>query len=182
MEAKIDDMVADRAFVVAREADGIYLFHRDGPPLPSFPVEMVAGETMFLERVDVAVMDQWGGYQPSEDQPVPVSPGQRVRVSLYWTALDAPGAERTVSVRMADSTGALVAQYDNLPGRGKKPTSWWEKGWQIRDVYYLDVASHAPPGPARIDVLVYDNVSGETVPFENGGAAHVCEVRLVPSF
>jgi hypothetical protein len=89
-------------------------------------------------------------------------------VSLYWEALVAPDAERTVSVRVTDGGGTLAAIYDNLPGQGKKPTSWWEEGWQIRDVYYLGISPQAVPGRGSISVLLYDSLSGEPVAFGDG--------------
>jgi hypothetical protein len=100
-------------------------------------------------------------------------PGQQVRVSLYWEALADPGpprshAERTVSVRFADVSGALVAQHDNMPGQGKKPTSWWREGWRIRDVYYLTVSPQARSGRGGLDVLVYDTYSSEAIPWDDG--------------
>jgi uncharacterized membrane protein len=171
LNAEIDNKVADPHYIVELEADGIYLFRQGGPPLPSFSVNAVAGGTMRLERVEVAPGDEDGIYRTASMAPVELQPGQEVRVSLYWEALDTPHAERTVSVRIADASGRLVAQHDSLPGGGKKPTSWWEKGWAIRDVYYLRILPDAPPGPGRLDVLVYDSGTGQVVRFGDGSQA-----------
>ncbi len=177
--ARIDDLVANTAYRVAMEGDGIYLFRRGGDEWPAFPVGRVADGTMCLERVEVAPRGEDGFYHPLADDPLRLRPGQEVRVSLYWEAVAAPEAERTVSVRIADATGRLVAVYDNMPGRGKKPTSWWKKGWQIRDVYYLTVAPDARPGVGSLEVLVYDSFTLETVPFDGEGeAVRVCGVYL----
>ena len=171
LNAEIDDMVADTRYVIDLEADGIYLFRQRGQPLSSFAVDAVADGTMRLERVEVAPSDEDGIYQTVSQAPVELQQGQEVRVSLYWEALAAPNAERTVSVRVADASGWLVAQHDSMPGHGTKPTSWWEKGWVIRDVYYLQVSPDAPPGPGRLEVLVYDSASGQVVPFGGGSQA-----------
>jgi uncharacterized membrane protein len=175
----IDNMVADPAYVVEQEGDGIFLIHRGGSSLPSTPVGAVVGGTMALVRVEVAVLDGDGLYRTVDQPMVEVEAGQQVRVSLYWEALEAVGAERTVSVRIAASSGALVAQYDTMPGQGKKPTSWWEKGWRIRDVYYLTVSPDAPVGLAGLNVLVYDSFALSTVSWEDGrGQATVCPVVI----
>jgi uncharacterized membrane protein len=171
LNAEIDNKVADPHYVIELEADGIYLFRQKQPPLPSFAVDAVVDGTMHLERVDVAPADEDGIYRAVPGAPVELQPGQEVRVSLYWEALDAPQAERTVSVRIADASGRLVAQHDGLPAAGIKPTSWWEKGWVIRDVHYLQVSPDAPPGPAWLDVLVYDSATGEVLPFGDGSQA-----------
>jgi hypothetical protein len=167
------------------EADGIYLFGHHADSLPFVTVDRVAGGTMVLERVDVAVEDDQGFFQPSprgyrtSDGTLDLQPGQRARVSLYWRALAAPEAERTVSVRIADSSGALIAQHDGLPGNGTKPTSWWQEGWEIRDVHYVQVSPDAQPGPGSVQVVVYDSHSLEIVPFATPGGEPVDHLRLL---
>jgi len=100
-----------------------------------------------------------------------------VRVSLYWQALAAPEAERTVSVRILDASGILVGQYDGLSGRGKRPTNWCKRGWRVRDVYDLSVSSSAQPGTGRTELLVYDTRSGGRLAWDGGtGQVQLCDV------
>jgi uncharacterized membrane protein len=176
MEAEIDDLIADTSYVVEWEADGIFLFRLGGEPQPSFSVDAVADGSMRLDRVEVAACDEEGIFHTVEQEPVRLQRGQEVRVSLYWEALAPSNAERTVSIRIADAADALVAIHDNLPGQGKKPTSWWQEGWQIRDVFYLTVSPQAQSGRGSLDVMVYDSSTGETVPFD--GKAEV--LKLCP--
>jgi hypothetical protein len=84
---------------------------------------------------------------------------------LYWAALAAPNAERTISVRLVDSLSALVAQHDSLPGEGNKPTSWWQEGWKLRDVHYINVPPVIQPGAGAIEIVVYDSYSSKVAPF-----------------
>jgi hypothetical protein len=143
-------------------------------------VNQVVDKTMQLERVEIAPLAQDGFYRPVADQPVVLRLGQEVRVSLYWQALAAPEAERTVSVRLVDASGALVGQYDGLPGRAKKPSSWWQEGWRIRDVYDLALSSTAELGPGRLELLVYDTFSGEPLSWDNGTTQlHVSGLQVV---
>jgi uncharacterized membrane protein len=179
MEARIDDMIADISYLIEWEADGIYLFHRGGEPLPAFDVDATVGGSMHLDRVEVAVCDKDGVFHTVAQEPVRLEQGQKVRVSLYWDALYTPNAERTVSIRIADASGALVAIHDNLPGQGKKPTSWWQEGWKIRDVYYLTISPQAQVGQGSLDVMVYDTFSSETVPFEGETEIlRLCQVTI----
>jgi hypothetical protein len=172
-------MIADPAYVIEWEADGIFLLHQGGEPLPSFDVDATADGSMHLDRVEVAARDETGIFHAVAQEPVRLERGQTVRVSLYWDALIAPDAERTVSVRITDAAGALVAIYDNLPGQGKKPTSWWQEGWKIRDVYYLTVSPQAQLGQGGLDVMVYDSLSSETVPFSDGTEIlRLCQVII----
>lgn len=181
MSDKIDDLIADTSYAIELEADGLYLFHRDGEPLPSFPVGAVVEGAMRLDRVEVAVADEEGRFRPASREPVEVRRGQEVRVSLYWEALAAPGAERTVSVRITGASGAIAASYDNLPGQGKKPTSWWQKGWQIRDVYYLTLPPETQAGQGSLDVLVYDTFTTQAVPFDGETQMlPLCDLLVTP--
>jgi uncharacterized membrane protein len=178
LNKEIDNILADPLYAVEMEADGIYLFRR-GDPLPSIAVDRVADGTMRLERVDVAVQDDHGILRVVEAGPIQIAPGGVVRVSLYWEALAAPQAERTVSVRISNDAGAVVAQHDGLPGQGTKPTSWWEEGWQVRDVHYLSVPPQVEPGQGTLDIVVYDSQSIQNVQFDDGSERlQVCPVRL----
>jgi hypothetical protein len=101
---------------------------------------------------------------------------------LYWEALAAPNAERTVSVRISDASGALIAAHDMQPSKGARPTSWWEQGWKFRDVYYMTVTPEALVGPGRLDVRLYDSFTLEPVPFDYGvESLKLCDVTLVES-
>lgn len=180
VERAIDDMVADVGYTIALQGDGIYLFQQGGRALPAIDVGQVVDETMELQRVEIAPLAHDGFYRPFALQSIVLRPGQAVRVSLYWQALVPPGAERTVSVRLFDASGVLVGQYDGLPGQGKKPTSWWQEGWQIRDVYDLVLSPAARVGPGRVDVLVYDTYSGEHLAWDSGTTQlHVSDVSVV---
>ncbi|HSM58024.1 MAG TPA: DUF2079 domain-containing protein [Candidatus Sulfomarinibacteraceae bacterium] len=165
MVFEIENLVAEPDITVRLEGDGIFLLEPDGEPLPAFPVERVAEEAIMLEKVDVAVADPASFYEPVADLPTPIRPGQTMRVSLYWRALDTPRGERTVSVRLAGEDGVLLAQQDMQPSHGARPTSWWEPGWYFRDVYYLSLPPEAPAGEATLAVNLYDSYTQEWVPF-----------------
>jgi uncharacterized membrane protein len=180
VERIVDEMASDVRYTVALQSKEIYLFQQGGSALPAVDVDQVVDRTMQLERVEIAPLAEDGFYRPVAHQPVVLRLGQEVRVSLYWQALAAPEAERTVSVRLVDASGALVGQYDGLPGRAKKPSSWWQEGWRIRDVYDLALSSTAKLGPGRLELLVYDTFSGEPLSWDNGTKQlHVSDLKVV---
>ena len=183
LAAVIAEILTNPSLSIEMEGDGIYLFHQAGESLPSFPVGAVFDETMLLDRAEIAVLGEDGFFHTIDREPLGVQVGQTVRVSLYWEALDAPGAEWTVSVRMADSAGVPIIQSDDRPGQGKRPTSDWETGLKIRDVHYLMPASSPRPQPeqATIDVVVYDNLTHEVAPLDDGTSIlHLADVILHP--
>jgi hypothetical protein len=136
---------------------------------------------MRLDRVEVAAGDADGVFHVASQAPVRLHRGQQLKVRLYWQALAAPNAERTISVRIVDRAGIPLVLYDNMPGQGKKPTTWWQTGWQIRDTYTLTLPPDAPAGPASLVVMVYDSYSREVVPFDGGTELlDICAIDIVP--
>ncbi len=169
LDWEINNLIVDPEMVVEAEIDGIYLIRQGGPQNPAFELGRTAEAAIHLDRVEVAVADDQGFFQTAERSPLTVTPGQLLRVTLYWEALAAPEGERTVSVRVEDATGALVAQYDTQPVEASRPTSWWEPGWRLRDVYYMTIAPGASLGPASLDLVLYDSYTQERVPFDGEG-------------
>jgi uncharacterized membrane protein len=178
LDEQIDNLMSDTSYTIEAEADGIFLFRKQDW---SFSNRYVVEDTMGLACGQVAVQDKKGGFWPVVERPVELKPGQRVRVSLHWEALADITQERTISVRIADASGRLVAQHDGWPGQGTKPTSWWKKGWTIRDIHYLDVSPDAQPVPGALSVVVYDSYSGEMVPIDGEvQMLRLCEVTITP--
>ena len=167
----INNLIADPNVVIETEVDGIFLIRNGGEPLPAHAVGLVAEESMLLDRVELAPADEHGHFVNTVGSPVQMQPGQTIRVTLYWEALATPPGERTVSVRIADETGWLFAQVDTKPSNGARPTSWWQPGWQLRDVYYLTLDPNTPGGKLSLDVLLYDSTTLAPIQFENGAEA-----------
>ncbi|UCG22890.1 MAG: DUF2079 domain-containing protein [Chloroflexota bacterium] len=176
LDWEINNLVVDPELIVDTEVDGIYLLRQGGAHNHAFAMGRTADDAIHLDRVEVAVADEEGVYQTATEAPLTISPGQELRVTLYWEALAAPEVERTVSVRVEDAAGALVAQYDSQPVQASRPTSWWQPGWRLRDVYYLTVAPEATLGPASLDLVLYDSYTGERAPFDDGDEA----LQLLP--
>ena len=174
---EINNLVVNPDIVIEAEADGIYLLHQGGQQKPSFPIGAVAEESIRLDRIEVAVADADGFFQTVSQSPLMAEPSQKIRVTLYWEALDAVESERTVSVRLKDAEGAIIAQQDMMPVQGSRPTSWWQPGWRLRDVYYLEVDANAAAGPASLDLVLYDSYSNERIPFDGFGE----QLQLIPT-
>jgi hypothetical protein len=173
LDAEIDNLLAEPSYLIELEADGIYLFARGGK---THSLDYVVGKGMQLVSADIAAQDERGLLGPGSREGVQLDPGDLVRVSLVWSALEAPQAERTVSVRIVEANGTLLTQHDGWPARGTKPTSWWEPGWQVRDVHYMTVPESAASGPASLRLLVYDSYSQEVIPFGDGQT----EIEILP--
>ena len=165
---EIVNLLAEPSTTIAAEVSGIYLLQPNGPPEPAYTIERSVEESILLEKAAIAVTDSEGFFINQTAESIPVQTGQTVRISLFWRALAAPQAERTISVRLADSAGNIVVQNDSSPAEATRPTSWWEEGWQFREVRYLQIPPNVQPGSLSVDILLYDSFTGEQLPFDNG--------------
>ncbi len=108
------------------------------------------------------------GYRLSADT---LHPGDGLGLSLYWQ----PGSELTsnltVFVHLIDGSQHIVAQRDQIPASGERPTTGWATGEVITDSYGLVVGADVPPGDYQLQIGWYDAISGERVPLVGG--AHV---------
>jgi len=177
---EINNLIADPTIIIDTEVDGIYLFRNWGEPQPSYSIKRTAEDSLHLDRAEVALTDEKGYYRSTTGNPILIQPGQTIRVTLYWNALAIPQGDRTVSIRLADETGWLIAQQDNMPSNGSRPTSWWQPDWQIRDVYYLTIPPETAVSEANLDILLYDSYSQEPIPFANtkDGIIHLSPVII----
>ena len=180
---EINNLIADPNNIIEEEVDGIYLFRNNSEPHPAFPINKIAENAIHLAKVEVAWADEKGYFHNTIESPLLLQPEQTIRITLYWNALDTPPGERTVSVRIADETGWLLDQQDNMPSNGARPTSWWQPGWQIRDVYYLTLPSETAVKNASLDILLYDSYTLEQVPFEDtdDGTIHLIPITVTES-
>jgi hypothetical protein len=135
------------------EQDGYYLFKmvhdgqkpRQGPWLWDVGLEL-GGYTL-------AQSDSLGAFQPITNC---LGAGCRLRVALYWKALDQLPADCSISVRLVAPNGELVAQDDCRPARGALNTLDWSVGRTIRDTHYLCVPADSLPVELALSVVVYD--------------------------
>ncbi|MCL4535849.1 MAG: DUF2723 domain-containing protein [Bacteroidetes bacterium] len=89
----------------------------------------------------------------------PPDDGDVVGVQLYWQAASLLERDYSVSVRMVDAGGAVVAQQDNQhPVLGMYPTSRWSAGEVVGDYYELPRRGLAP-GSYRLEVVVYERLA-----------------------
>jgi len=94
--------------------------------------------------------------------------GEPITLTLYWEALEgATGTDYAVFTHVLAADGHLVGQHDGPPAGGARPTAGWVPGEIITDQH---VMTFREPyiGPARIEVGLYDPVTLERAPTEEG--------------
>jgi hypothetical protein len=91
-----------------------------------------------------------------------VSPGEVLRVTLYWDALTQMTEDYTVFVHLlGEGTDSIWGQQDAQPGNGQFPTSLWEAGQTVRDDYEIAVEEATPPLVCIVEVGLYDADTGQ---------------------
>jgi hypothetical protein len=89
-----------------------------------------------------------------------------MRITLYWRALRTTDQPYTVSVRMVDKNGLVLAEQMSQPAAGTVPTTEWQAGEIVTDLYEIDIAS-SEPILANLEVRLLD-ADGDSVPLRNG--------------
>ncbi|HEX5414930.1 MAG TPA: glycosyltransferase family 39 protein, partial [Chloroflexota bacterium] len=90
--------------------------------------------------------------------------GNNLNLKVVWQARGTADRSYTVFVHLLDPTGKIVAQVDQAPGNGQRPTTTWAPGEFVEDTYTLAIPTDAPAGPYTIEVGLYDQQSGQRLP------------------
>ena len=107
-----------------------------------------------------------------ELEQVQAQPGDTVYLTLYWSALNAPAADYSISVHLVDENEIVQAQHDSYPATGSLPTTDWPTVRIIPDRHAMRISETAPaPQRLRVDIGVYNYATGERLPV--GGQAYV---------
>lgn len=164
-ELVVQNFIADLNYTILEEIDGIYHLKKErATSADAYPINRNIEGKMLLNRVEVATTDSNNFFQ-SVGGEIIARPNQTWRIALYWEALSDGIEERTVSVRLSAADGSLIAQNDSLPAEGIRPTSWWKKGQEIRDIHYFTIPDQVAPQTLSLDIVVYDSFAHNILPF-----------------
>jgi hypothetical protein len=134
------------------------------PLTPDHPLEFAFGEEIELV-----------GYDVSER----VTPGDRLRVALYWHALQSVPLDYKVFVHLFAPDGQLLAQHDSPPINWSYPTTRWLPGETIRDEHVLIIDPSAPRGDYVLSAGLYDTATGKRAVVRDASGNEISEQRVV---
>jgi len=92
------------------------------------------------------------------------APGGRIKVTLYWEALETIDRNYQVFVHLYD--GMMRAQHDGAPECAMNPTTRWEPGQIIVDPHILDIPDDFPVHEIPLLVGLYDLVTEDRLIIE----------------
>jgi hypothetical protein len=98
------------------------------------------------------------------------------RLRLTWQSSGPAERAWTVFVQILDVQGRVIAQSDQMPAAGARPTTSWRAGEWIEDAHTLAWNALAAPGEARLIVGLYDAGTGERAPLAGGGDAYTLAI------
>lgn len=89
--------------------------------------------------------------------PDTVQADQPLAVGFTWEAVQAPGEDLRVAVRLVDSSGSIVARDDRflLAEQTNATSANWLPGAIARNYYLLDLPIGTPPVTCNLEVTVY---------------------------
>lgn len=146
---------------------GIYVLNLDfkdkydkettSTPLGLLPVGIVLPDDNL--NINFANEIQLTGYQ--------LTPGEspdKFQIALNWQALQSMDKNYTVTIQLLDQNKNLMAQVDKPPVGGVYPTSVWQPGRPVLDVYHLELPEAVPNGIYQLVVGVYDYQTMQRLP------------------
>lgn len=92
--------------------------------------------------------------------PVMVKSGERCMVLLYWQLDEPVGEDYSVSMRLVNSSGARVGQWDTIPLGNRAGSSTWQPNEIIADAQDMSIAVSTPPGTYQLRVVPYHSTTG----------------------
>ncbi len=109
-------------------------------------------------------------------------PGGEITLRLNWESLARTATPYTLFTHLIGPDGAQVAGSDSPPLGGFAPTNLLLPSQRFADVVTLALPADAPAGAYRVQMGLYDSVSGARLPLtgagESGDAATVLEFSL----
>ncbi len=105
-----------------------------------------------------------------------VAAGGELLLSLFWRTLQPVDGDYQVFVHFLDWNDDKIAQRDGQPVQWMRPTSTWQLGERITDHYAMLLPDDLPSGRYRINVGLYDPVTGQRLPISAGPQDYAIEV------
>jgi hypothetical protein len=90
-----------------------------------------------------------------------VEQGDGLAVTFYWQASEQLAQSLTVFVHLYTDDGVIVAQRDQIPVGGARPTTGWAPSEVLTDRYQLFISEDVPPGTYHLRVGWYNALTAE---------------------
>lgn len=114
-------------------------------------------------------------------------PGQTIQLTLHWQAMAPISTNYKVFTHLIAVSGEsnpgtrspVWAQIDGEPVGGSRPTTGWQAGETIDDLYGLQLPGNIPPGDYVIEVGMYDPATMARLPVRDENGVSLAEDRIL---
>ncbi|MBC7263246.1 MAG: glycosyltransferase family 39 protein [Chloroflexi bacterium] len=111
------------------------------------------------------------GYQIESS---PLHPGDSLRITVYWQSLAPMSRDYSVFVHLFGHKRQPIGQHDSYPGRGTYPTSLWQPGDIVRDIYTVQISDEAiTPSKVQVEIGLYDLETYSVLPVRDASGRPV---------
>jgi hypothetical protein len=138
--------------------------------LPSVPFQT---KLRFGESVELI------GYDLS---PKPPRPGEPIVLTVYWKALSTADRSYSVFVHLLDKNQKILAQKDQVPLAGERPTNTWITDEYILDRYELKPDTNILSDNLSLRIGLYDASSGKRLPAFDESGKPLGDNVIIPGF
>ncbi len=154
-----------------------YILDRAGEPAAFGALNVRQKQATFLTSGDVTITNRIDapfaggirllGYDLSVRA---ATAGEALDLTLFWSSDGDLGQRYKVFTHVlgdvfnADSGNFIWGQVDSEPAAGTRPTTTWRGAEVIVDEYAIPIASGAVPGVYRLEVGLYDSLTGQRLP------------------
>jgi hypothetical protein len=97
-----------------------------------------------------------------------LSPGGMLEVRLNWLALADMAEDYTLFLQVVNDQDRIVGQVDSWPVQGTRPTSGWQPGETVDDLFTIPLSADMTPGEYRLLVGWYLLADGRRLSVLNG--------------
>ncbi len=133
-------------------------------PQVAHPVQRTLRDELTLQQAFVTV----NGVPADLTQPLRLTPGDTLRVTLNWEALSDVGESYTAFVHLLGADGLMVTQHDGIPVNGQRPTLYWQTGQSFLDTHELNIPLETAVENGTLFVGLYNTQSLERQTFADG--------------
>jgi hypothetical protein len=158
--------------VLPRAEQRLHVYWTDAPPATTadplhiqHPLQVELGETVRLLGYDLPT--------------TAVHAGEALPLTLYWAADQPTGIRWSVFVHLLDGEGQVRGQHDKQPQDGVYPTDRWSGGEVVDDDYAVAVSADASPGEYRLEVGMYNWMTGERLAVFDVDGQRIIEDRIL---
>jgi len=106
-------------------------------------------------------------------------PDDTLHLTLYWRAQKRMGKSYTVFTHLLDTQNQIWGQKDSIPVSGNYPTTDWWEGEVVVDEYEIPLRTDAPAGEYRIEIGIYDDMTGERLSVFTRQGQRLSENRIL---